>query len=216
MECRYCNKLCKNENSLRNHERLCKSNPGRQNIVSNFISYNKKRKELSIPGTNQYIKAKENGITITMSDDTKRKISNKLKGRLLSESHKQRLKESMKLAVINNPESYSANNVSGRTPIIEYNGFYLKGSWELLVAKYLDKLGIKWTNILDGISYMWNDNKHLYFPDFYLTEYDVYVEVKGYERERDKCKWNGLDNLIVIKKKEIELIKNNKYVFQLK
>jgi len=30
MNCQYCNRECKNTNSLRNHERLCKSNPNRQ------------------------------------------------------------------------------------------------------------------------------------------------------------------------------------------
>ena len=34
MECRFCKKECKNENSLRNHERLCKLNPDRQDIKS--------------------------------------------------------------------------------------------------------------------------------------------------------------------------------------
>lgn len=29
-KCQYCGKICKNANSLRNHERLCKSNPNRQ------------------------------------------------------------------------------------------------------------------------------------------------------------------------------------------
>ena len=29
-KCRYCSKVCKNANSLRNHERLCKSNPNHQ------------------------------------------------------------------------------------------------------------------------------------------------------------------------------------------
>lgn len=28
--CKFCNKKCKNNNSLRNHERLCKNNPNRQ------------------------------------------------------------------------------------------------------------------------------------------------------------------------------------------
>lgn len=28
--CKFCNKECKNDNSLRNHERLCKLNPNRQ------------------------------------------------------------------------------------------------------------------------------------------------------------------------------------------
>jgi hypothetical protein len=214
MECKYCNKLCKNRNSLVNHERLCKSNPNRQ--LSNYIGYNTKRKELSIPGSNHYTKAKKLGLPIpTMSEDTKKKLSIASTGRRYSDEHKKKHSIRMKQVVVENYNSYSANNVSGRTPIIEYNGFYLKGSWELSVAKYLDKLGIKWTNKLDGISYEWNNSTHLYFPDFYLTEYDMYIEVKGYERERDRCKWKVLDNLIVIKKKEIELIRNNKYVLYL-
>jgi hypothetical protein len=216
MECTYCNKLCKNENSLRNHERLCKSNPNRQIIVSNFIGYNKKRKELSIPVSNQFIKAKQLGLKVpVVSDETKTKLSIAAKGRRYSEEYKKQHSIRMKKAVLENPNSYSANNVSGRTPIIEYNGFYLKGSWELIVAKYLDKLDIKWTNKIDGIPYEWNGYEHLYFPDFYLTEYDMFIEVKGYERERDRCKWRVLDNLIIIKKKEIELIRNSKYVFNL-
>jgi hypothetical protein len=32
MNCQYCNKECKNANSLRNHERLCKSNPNRDMV----------------------------------------------------------------------------------------------------------------------------------------------------------------------------------------
>lgn len=40
--CKYCGRLCKNPNSLRNHERLCKSNPNRQIIKNNLIEYNKK------------------------------------------------------------------------------------------------------------------------------------------------------------------------------
>ena len=28
--CKFCEKVCKNANSLRNHERLCKQNPNRQ------------------------------------------------------------------------------------------------------------------------------------------------------------------------------------------
>ena len=36
--CQYCNKECKNDNSLRNHERLCKNNPERS--ISNVESLN--------------------------------------------------------------------------------------------------------------------------------------------------------------------------------
>lgn len=219
MECKFCNKICKNDNSLRNHERLCKLNPNRQvknNGSNNIIEYNKKRKELSIPGTNQFIKAKQLGLkSPIVSDETRKKISAAVKGRKYTDEQKKQHSIRMKKAVIDNPDSYSARNVSGRTPTIEYNGFYLKGSWELLVAKYLDNLNIKWTNKINGISYEWNNTSHLYFPDFYLTEHDIYIEVKGYERERDRCKWKSLNNLIVIKKKEIEMIRNNCYLLKL-
>ena len=37
VECRYCGKVCKNNNSLRNHERLCKLNPNRQIMLYNNL-----------------------------------------------------------------------------------------------------------------------------------------------------------------------------------
>ena len=37
--CQFCSKECKNENSLRNHERMCKENPSRQE--SPFKKYKK-------------------------------------------------------------------------------------------------------------------------------------------------------------------------------
>lgn len=44
MECKFCNKECKNDNSLRNHERLCKSNPDRDIAVTSpgLIAMNRK------------------------------------------------------------------------------------------------------------------------------------------------------------------------------
>lgn len=39
LSCKFCGKGCKNGNSLRNHERLCKCNPNRQ--ASSFVKYNK-------------------------------------------------------------------------------------------------------------------------------------------------------------------------------
>ena len=39
--CNFCRKLCKNGNSLRNHERLCKENPERQE--SSWVKFNHER-----------------------------------------------------------------------------------------------------------------------------------------------------------------------------
>jgi len=115
----------------------------------------------------------------------------------------------MRNAVLKNPDSYTANNVSGRTPIINYKNFKLKGSWELETAKWLDRQNIKWTTVKEGFDYFWENSLHTYYPDFYLPEYNMFIEVKGYERERDKAKWSVVNNLIVIKKHEINLMKKN-------
>ena len=63
--CRYCGRECKNANSLRNHERLCKLNPNYQiNPMKNKIPWNKGRKG----GENQYTKAKKEGRPIPKSN----------------------------------------------------------------------------------------------------------------------------------------------------
>ena len=209
MKCNYCDKVCKNDNSLRNHERMCKLNPNKQVLVSNFIKWNNDVRNGLKQGSNQYIKAKENGSVYVVSEETKSKLSKSSKGRKYTPDQIEKLKIAMRKAVLENPDSYTANNVSGRTPIITYNGFKLKGTWELETAKWLDRENVKWTNVLTGFDYEWDGTTHIYYPDFYLTEYDRYREVKGYERERDRVKWKVVKDLIVLKKDEINKIKNN-------
>lgn len=121
-------------------------------------------------------------------------------------TEEKRKEQSIRMSEIvrNKPESYSINNVSGRAKMIEYNGYKLKGGWELKVAMILDKFNIKWTNKIKPFSYYWNEKWHLYFPDFYMVEYDKYIEVKGYQRERDIEKWKSVSNLIILKEKDIE------------
>lgn len=198
----YICKFCKKETKplgLASHERLCPKNP----------NVNKeKHPSYGRLGTNQYVKG------CKMSDETKLKIGQKNKGKKLTASHKLKIKDSMKKAVNKYPKSYSSSNISGRAKIYEYNGFKLKGTWELTVAKYLDANNIKWTNIVKPFQYIWNNEHHQYFPDFYLTELDMYIEVKGYERDRDLCKWSVVSNLIIIKYKEIKEIIKGKYILK--
>jgi hypothetical protein len=207
MECQYCIKECKNVNSLRNHERLCKNNPNRQILISNFIGYNKKKKELNIKGSNQYIKAEKLGLPKPkISEITKQKLRLANSKRIYTTEQKLRKSEEMKRAVERNPNSYLKNNVVGRVKNIEYNGVILKGSWELLVAKWLDSKLIKWEHETKSFKYEWNGTR-TYYPDFYLPDYDLFIEVKGYQRDRDLAKWKVVPNLIVFNAKEINQIK---------
>lgn len=209
MECGYCEKKCKNDNSLRNHERLCKLNPNRQILVSNFKKYNNDRKLLGLKGTNQFIKAEKLGLPKPIvSEETRSKLSKVSKGKKHDEDYKKRHSEIMKQVVAKNPESYTKNNVVGRVKNIEYRGIKLKGSWEVIVAKWLDSNNVIWEHETKSFDYEWN-GKRKYYPDFYLPEYDVYIEVKGFETDRDITKWKSVNNLIVFKLNEINQIKNN-------
>jgi hypothetical protein len=209
MNCRFCEKICKNDNSLRNHERLCHKNPDRQIIVSNFIEFNKKRKEQNIKGTNHFVKSKQLGLPIPlMSDETKKKISEALKNRVWTEEQRKQHSEVMKIAVKKHPNSYTKNNVVGRVKNIDYNGVKLKGKWELIVAKWLDDNQIKWEHETKSFEYEWNGIRN-YYPDFYLPDFDFFIEVKGYVTDRDLSKWKNITNLKVFKLNEINKIKNN-------
>lgn len=212
LKCKYCGRECKNDNSLRNHERLCKENPDRQVIKSNFIAYNEFRKNNNIKGENHYTKAKKLGLPIPKcSEETKAKISLKHRGIKHTDESREKISESMKKAVKEHPDSYSSCNVNGRVKIYEYNGVKLNGTWELDVAKYLDENNIKWERPSIGFEYEWNGGTHIYYPDFYLPEFDKYIEVKGLKRDRDDYKWKVVENLIIITAKEIKMIRNNQY-----
>ena len=187
-ECKFCGLKFK---LVKSHELFCKLNPQRI-----------KRK-----GTNQFTKYPDYKV----SDETKRKLSDSARGQLWSEEQKRKHSLIMKRAVKNNPESYSSSNVCGRVKKYTFNGMTFTGKWELDVAKSLHSNNIRFTNIINPFEYIWEDGVHLYFPDFYLLDHDIYIEVKGYKRERDICKWGVVKNLLVITKSEIKNINDKEF-----
>lgn len=208
MKCKFCEKDCKNRKSLIQHEIRCKKNPDKLDL--SYLDSN--RPKARHKGTNQFIKAKELGLSVPkVLEETKQKQSNAQKGRKHTEEERRKISESMKIAVRKYSESYSASNVNGRVKHYEINGFRIDGKWELEVAEFLDRNNIEWIKPNKGFEYEWEGGIHLYYPDFYLPEYDRYIEVKGYQRERDLYKWKVVPNLIVIKAKEIKEIREGKY-----
>ena len=207
--CKYCGKVCKNKNSLAQHEIRCKENPNK--IDLDYLT-NRDYSQINVNPSNQFIKAKQLGLPIPkMSDETKQKISNVWKGRKHTKETKEKISKTMQQVVKDKPDSYNGVNINGKVKKYKYNNVSLDGSWELLVAQYLDFNNIKWERPHKGFEYIWNNDKHIYYPDFYLTDYNMYIEVKGFETERDYIKWKALSNLIIIKRKEIDDIKNSQY-----
>lgn len=185
-ECKFCGLKSKR---AKFHELFCELNPQRRK------------------GSNQFTKYPD----CKVRDETRRKLSERNLGKIWSEEKKRRHSIIMKEVVKNNPDSYSSKNVCGRLQKYTFNGMTFTGKWELEVAKSLHSNNIRFTNIVNPFEYVWDDGVHLYFPDFYLMDYDIYIEVKGYIRERDICKWSVIKNLFVITRTEIENINNNEF-----
>jgi predicted nucleic acid-binding Zn ribbon protein len=78
---------------------------------------------------------------------------------------------------------------------------YLESSWEFKVAEDLDKHNISWTRP-KYIRYMLDDVKKMYYPDFYLVDYDCYLDPKNsYVRILDQQKLKA-----VVEQNNIKLI----------
>ena len=204
LDCQYCNKLCKNANSLRQHEIRCKNNPDK--IVVGSHSRNGKG-----IGANQFTYAKKMGLPkpVVSQESIDKGIATKKKNGTLNKTLAQRQAGSiaMKKAVANNPESYTSSN-RGRAKQIIYDGIKFIGQWEVDFYKWAIDNNLSPKRPTVGFHYEWNGLR-TYFPDFYLPTLNVYVEVKGYETDRDKSKWNSFTNkLCIVKKKEIQDIRN--------
>jgi hypothetical protein len=89
---------------------------------------------------------------------------------------------------------------------IQYKSIWMRSSWEVKYAKYLDKNHIKWLYE----SKTFDLGKTTYTPDFYLPESDTYVEIKGYLRDNAKNKlrlfYKHFKNLKILLKKDLKYL----------
>lgn len=82
---------------------------------------------------------------------------------------------------------------------------FLESSWEVTVAKELDKNKIRWKRP-SYINYTLNNKRKSYYPDFYLIDYNVYLDPKNpYQQKLDKSKLEA-----VLEEHNIKLLILNK------
>ena len=76
------------------------------------------------------------------------------------------------------------------------------GTWELIVCKYLDNLGVQWERNRKRFPYVKDGKIRTYQPDFYVSDWDTFIEVKGYQTDLDECKWSQFPATLVVWKRE--------------
>lgn len=207
MFCKFCNKECKNQNSLRNHERMCPHNPERK-----LMDYKERsRKYFAGPprkGRNQYT---VDGSQYVISDETRKLMSENNKQITWTSDRRRQHSEKMREVAKTNPEAYSSSN-RGRTKCYEVDGVKLQGKWEVTFYRWCKDNHIVVERPSVGFPYMFDGNR-TYFPDFYLPEKHLYVEIKGYETEKDRAKWSYFPHeLLVLRAKEIKNIRQGTFV----
>ena len=200
------NKFCNHKCSAFYHNSKCITPQKEKNISKNPWTEERRR----LWGIKMKNRIVNYHIWTEEEKESARQRSKKINKEYWTEERRIEQSQRMKRIIQENPESYSSKNVCGRNKQIEYNGIRLNSSWELIVVKWFEENGIFWKRNEVGFKYYWEEKQkyHTYFPDFYLPDSDRYVEVKGYETDRDRCKWKVVENLRIIKKKEIEQIKN--------
>ena len=69
----------------------------------------------------------------------------------------------------------------------KYKGIWFDSKWEVRLAKSLDENQIKWER--PRVGFVWTDTGRKYYPDFFLTEHDIYLDPKNpYLQKKDKLK----------------------------
>jgi hypothetical protein len=156
--CKHCKKeFVKKE--IANHSRWCDLNPKRSTYDKDLTKARAAKKNFN----NQFT------YGASVSDETKEKL------RLVStgKKHTQETKEKIRHRAL------ASDHRRLRKGVLYYKGIMLDSSWELALAKRLDELNIKWTRP-DPIPWIDKEGvKHNYFPDFYLPEYDKYLDPKN-------------------------------------
>lgn len=179
LTCKFCAKEC-SKRGHKNHELKCPLNSGR--VYKNGM--------LGKKGSNQYIKAKELGISKPVYDFSKRGLHG-----CFAWTKEQRSDKAKKSGF----GGYREN--AGRSKKFRvYDSFgkltTLQSSYELICAGILDTLKIKWNRP----SYLKYGSRK-YFPDFFLPDYNIYLDPKNeYKAILDKEKINNVvkeNNVIV-------------------
>lgn len=117
------------------------------------------------------------------------------RGRKFSDEYKRKLSNIMKEVAKNRPQEYK----TGRGKQGRYKGFWCDSSWELAYVIYCLENNIDIIRNKTGFDYIYENEKHTYYPDFYNNNDNCYIEIKGYENDKDIAKISQFpDNIKVL------------------
>ena len=199
--CKHCGKGFDFEkpNQMANHSRWCELNPKRKEYAKK-LSY--ARDCISEEGKkqNQFTTGKVKAHSL----ETKAKIGKASKGRKHSDTTKELMRE--KALASNHRRLRKSTSVYVKA---DGTKVLLDSSWEVKVAAILDEMEIKWERP-DPLYYELNGIRHRYYPDFYLIDYNLYLDPKNdfaIKNQQDKINvlLETYSNIVIMRGKDLNI-----------
>lgn len=147
-----------------NHSRWCSNNP-------KATEHKRQLSERSIAihsGKNRSIETKQK-ISQAHKDGRYNHIDRSLSGHPHTDETKTLLRQ----------KALASPHRRLKRKMIEYKGIWLDSTWELALAQRLDEQNIKWIRPNPIVWVDSENQKHHYFPDFYLIDYNLYLDPKN-------------------------------------
>jgi hypothetical protein len=194
--CKYCsfsfNDLTSSERA--NHSRWCDQNPKRPEYVA--------KNNATQMRTQQSIEKRTQGIKQAHKDGRYDERNRLAKGKS-GTPHTAQTKEILRQKALASPHRRLVRSIRSYT---QKDGtiVQLDSSWEEALAKRLDETNITWVRP-GPIKYVDSNNiTRNYFPDFYLPDYDVFLDPKNpyafnAQIKKINCLTEQVKNLIILK-----------------
>ncbi len=197
--CPYCNLDINNLNTPQraNHVRWCDKNPKRDEYRKNLKGRcGELNPMFGRDSWNKGLTKETNEIVRKRGESLRQKYKDGLlKPTFLGKNHSENTKNKIRDGALNSKHRRHCRTTVDYECI---DGLIVKldSSWEVKLAKILDENNIKW-KIPEPVEWIdKNGTIRHYFPDFYLTEYDIYLDPKN-------------DYAMILQEEKIKFIKNN-------
>ena len=119
----------------------------------------------------------------------------------LSEKTRQKIKDSVNRRLRDGTWHYSFSKVRTHKFVSKFAGeVKLMGKWELEYAKHLDNQNVRWERPIEKFAYEFEGVQRFYTPDFFLSNQNIFIEVKGYETAKDRAKWKYFPHVLKVLK----------------